>query len=544
MKKYVIGIDYGTLSARALLVDYATGEEIASFTAEYSHGVMDEKFLDGSDLPANFALQHPRDYLEVLEITVKGVLSRANVNANEIAGIGFDFTACTILPVYGDGTPLCFTDEFSANPHAYVKLWKHHAAQPYADIINQKFADSGWIKQYGGKVSSEWMLPKIMEIAHKAPEVFDKADRFVEAGDWLEWVLTGNEVHSVAMAGFKGLYHGGGKFLDNDSLKSLDERFDGLVGTKVSDKVNTMNSLAGYLKGEEAQKLGLCEGVPVAICNIDAHSALPGTGIVDKGQMLMIIGTSSCEIFMDKTQTLPLGISGVVDGGIVDGLYAYEAGQCCVGDSFDWFVKNQVPMSYFDEAKEKNVSVHKILRDKAKVKKPGKSGLVALDWWGGNRSPLSDSDLTGVIVGLNLATKPEDIYRALIESTAYGARKIVETFEDGGCKVTEIFASGGIADKDEMTMQIYADVLGKEIKLSGSPLAGALGAAMSACVASGLYPDMKSCSAVMSKVREQSYKPIEENVKLYNKLYEEYDRLFSFFGKENDMMKRLKKIAE
>ncbi|MBR6729080.1 MAG: ribulokinase, partial [Clostridia bacterium] len=386
MKQYALGIDYGTLSARALLVELDSGAEVADAVFNYPHAVMDTTFLDGTALPADFALQHPQDYIEALTHVIPEVMQKASVKAEQIQSIGFDFTSCTILPVFKDGTPLCYDKTFCDNPHAYVKLWKHHAAQPYADAINKLAKESKWIGRYGGKVSSEWLLPKIMEILEKAPEVFKKTERFVEAGDWIIWQLTGRETHNISMAGFKGLWHSDDGHLGNEFLVELHPELDGLLGTKVAKEMIPMHSLAGYVTKEMAEKLGLNEGTPVAACNIDAHSSVPAAGITASGELLMIMGTSTCHIFMSETEELLNGICGVVKNGVLDGYYAYEAGQACVGDSFDWFVKNIVPAKYHEEAAERNLSVFALLDEKAAGLKPGESGLLALDWWNGNRS--------------------------------------------------------------------------------------------------------------------------------------------------------------
>lgn len=543
--KYSIGIDYGTLSARGVLVNLKTGKEEFSAVFEYPHGVMSE-YLEDVKLPENFALQHPVDYIDALKYITNAILDESKVNPSDICGIGIDFTSCTILPVKENMMPLCCLDKFKKRPHSYVKLWKHHGAQAQADIFNEaaEKTNQKWIKRYGGKISSEWFFPKILEVLHCDEEVYNETYRFIEAGDWINYILTGMETHSACMAGFKGFWHKKEGFPSCEFFSAVDKRMENIIGTKVSKDVISMGETAGYINEEGARLTGLAEGTAVAACCIDAHAGLPACGITDEGEMLFIMGTSGCQIMLSKEEKEVPGICGVVEDGLLKGFYAYEAGQVCMGDHFDWFVKNCVPQSYEKEAKEKNINIHKLLREKAKTLKAGESGLLALDFWNGNRSVLVDANLSGLMMGMNLNTRPEEMYRALIEAVAFGTRIIVETFEENGVEIKSFCAAGGIAEKDELLMQIYADVTGKEIKISGSAQSGALGSAMFGAVAGGYFDSMDSCAKVLSKVKDMVYKPIEENQKAYNKLYDLYKELYYLCGKENDLMKRLIKIRE
>ena len=543
MPKYVIGIDYGTLSGRCVLVDVSSGEEVAESVLSYAHGVMDDCLPNGERLPSNYALQHPEDYLDVLRTTVPDVLSKANVRADDVIGLGIDFTACTLLPIDKDGTPLCNKREYKDERHAYVKLWKHHAAQKDADEINELASKRGepWLSIYGGKVSCEWALPKILEILRESPEIYEDTYRFTEAADWLSFVLTGEETHSAVFAGYKGLRNAETGYPSNDFMTSLDSRLDGIVGTKLSTNVLGMDKVAGYISEKGASLTGLKVGTPVALPMIDAHAAMPALNITDDGDLMLIVGTSACHILNSRQAKRVEGICGYVKDGVIPGLYTYEAGQAGVGDIFDWFVRNCVPATYVEEAKEKGINIHKLLREKASGLQAGESGLLALDWWNGNRSVLVNSDLTGMILGMTLQTRPEEIYRALIEATAYGLKVIVEQYENSGIKINGICAAGGIAQKDEMMMQIYADVLDREIRIAGSTQAGALGSAIYASVAARAYPDVKVASKKLAKPDIKTYKPIRENVKAYKLLYKEYKILHDYFGKENKVMERLER---
>ena len=541
MKKYVIGIDYGTLSGRCVLVDMNSGDEVAESVLNYPHAVMDECLPNGDKLPSSYALQHPEDYLDVLKITVSDVLNKANVTADDVVGLGIDFTACTILPMDENGTPLCMKDEYKDNKHAYVKLWKHHAAQGEADDINELAAKRGekWLSIYGGKISCEWAMPKILQVLREAPEIYENTCRFIEAADWLSLILTGEETHSAVFAGYKGLWNAETGYPSNDFMVALDSRLDGIVGTKLSTNVLGMDKTAGRIDARGAQLTGLKVGTPVSLPMIDAHAAMPALNITGDGDLMLILGTSACHILNSKDAKTVEGICGYVKDGVIPGLYTYEAGQAGVGDIFDWFVKTCVPASYTEEAKEKGISIHKLLREKANKLSVGESGLLALDWWNGNRSVLVNSNLTGMLLGMTLGTKPEEIYRALIEATAYGLKVIVEQYENSGISIKSICAAGGIAQKDEMMMQIYADVLGREIRIAGSTQAGALGSAIYAAVASGIYADVKMAAQKLSKNDVKLYKPIKENVKNYRILYKEYKILHDYFGKENLVMEKL-----
>lgn len=548
--KYTVGVDYGSLSGRAVLVEVETGREVATSILNYPHAVMDEYLPDSQvKLPPDWALQHPQDYLDVLSRTIPDVLKQAGVSADDVIGVGIDFTACTVLPTLSDGTPLCFLDEYKHNPHAYVKLWKHHAAQDEANKLNKIAAErkEEFLARYGGKISSEWLVPKIWQILDEAPDVYEKMDRFVEAADWIIWQLTGVETRNSCTAGYKAIWHKQKGYPSDEFFGALDPGLSHVVDEKLSRMITPLGEKAGEITEKAAKLTGLKAGTAVAVGNVDAHVSLPAVGVTEPGKMLMIIGTSTCDVLLGEKECIVPGMCGVVEDGIIAGYLGYEAGQSCVGDHFDWFVKTCVPAAYQRDAEENSINIHKYLREKAQKLKPGQSGLVALDWWNGNRSVLVDVDLTGMILGMTLLTKPEEIYRALIEATAYGKRMIIETFKENGVPISELYAAGGIAEKDAMMMQIYADVTNMEIRISASSQTPALGSAMFGAVAAGKekggYDSIVDAAKVMGKVKDIVYKPIAENVAVYDKLYAEYKTLHDYFGRgENDVMKRLKKI--
>ncbi len=545
MKKYSLGIDFGTLSGRAALIDLETGEEAASDVLEYGHGVMSEILCDGKTmLPPKTALQNPQDYIDVLKTTIPNVIKKSGVKPTDIIGVGVDFTACTLIPTDKCGKPLYFYEKYKSRPHAYAKLWKHHSAQKMADRFNElaNKRKEKFLKYYGGKISSEWLFPKVMQILEEDEEIYNAADKFIEAGDWIVQLLTGQEKRSICQAGYKAAWNEDMGYPSKAFLKELNPGLENVAAEKLSCALRKPTECVGTITKDAAKLTGLCEGTAVSAAIIDAHAALPAAGITTPGKLLMIMGTSTCHIILSDKESFVKGVAGVVKDGIIPGYYAYEAGQACVGDHFEWFVKNAVPYSYYIEAENTGENIYSLLERKAKTLKPGESGLVALDWFNGSRI-LSDSDLSGVVLGYTLQTKPEEIYRALIEATAFGTRMIIETFEQGGIDVNELIAAGGLPQKNDMLMQIYADVTNRPIRIVKSTQSCAAGAAIFGAVAAGEknggFGDIAAASERISGFLEKVYKPNEENVKLYDKIYNEYKDLHKYFSEENEIMKKI-----
>ena len=552
MSRYTIGVDFGTESGRAVLVDVADGRELATHVYPYSHGVIDEALpLDDRTvrLEPDWALQDPDDYLRVFQVTIPAVVKAAGIDSADVIGIGVDFTACTMLPTKADGTPLCTLPAFRANPHAWVKLWKHHAAQPEADRINAvaRERNEGWLDRYGGRISSEWFFSKALQIVDEAPEVYAEADRLLEAADWVVWRLTGVETRNSCTAGYKALWSKREGFPNAAYFGALDPRFANVIDEKMTRVITPIGERAGGLTGEAAAWTGLRPGIAVAIANVDAHVAVPAATVTETGRMVMIMGTSICHMVLGDQEKVVPGMCGYVEDGIIPGFFGYEAGQSCVGDHFAWFTENCVPESYEREARDRGIDVHGLLGEKATRLAVGESGLLALDWWNGNRSVLVDADLTGLLVGATLATKPEEIYRALIEATAYGTRIIIETFEENGVPVHEMVACGGLPEKNPLLMQIYADVTGRPFKVSASSQTSALGSAMFGAVAAGAeaggYATIADASRAMARLKDRVFEPIEANRVAYDPLYREYVKLHDYFGRGgNNVMKTLKAL--
>lgn len=542
---YTIGIDFGTESGRAVLVDTRDGREVATAIHAYGDGVIDEH-LPGSDkpLPPDWALQNPFDYIEVFKRTIPAVLKQSGISPDQVVGIGIDFTACTMMPTKADGTPLCGLPEWKNNPHSWVKLWKHHGAQPQADLINETARKMGesWLERYGGKISSEWFFSKALQILVEAPEVYRAADRFIEAADWVIWQLTGVETRNACTAGYKAMVQDG-HYPRKEYFAALHPDFANVVDTKMGRTFARLGDKAGGLTAEAAAYTGLKPGTAVAVANVDAHVTYPAVKATKPGTMVMIMGTSTCHMLIgDKLQTVE-GMCGVVPDGIIPGYYGYEAGQSGVGDIFAWFVDNAVPPEYHEAAKQAGMNLHQYLEVEAAKQKVGEHGLLALDWWNGNRSTLVDADLTGLLVGASLGTRAPDIYRALIEATAYGTRVIIDAFSDRGVPVTELIVAGGLPEKNKLLRQIYADVTGRTLRLAGSAQAPALGSAMHAAVAAGVYANIEAAAEKMGKLSDDVVTPISENSAVYDELFAEYKMLYDYFGRgKNDVMKRLKKI--
>ena len=540
--RFVIGVDYGTLSGRALVVRVSDGAEIATATHEYSHGVMDTHLAStGKKLPPEWALQVPTDYTDVLRTAVPEAVRLAGIDPAQVIGIGTDFTASTPMPVLADGTPL--SDIHPDRPHAWVKLWKHHAAQPQATRINELAAAraESWLPRYGGFISSEWEFAKGLQLLEEDPQVYAEMDHFIEAADWIVWQLCGSYVRNACTAGYKGILQDGA-YPSREFLAALNPEFAGFAEDKIAHVIGQLGAKAGTLTAEAAAWTGLPEGIAVAVGNIDAHVTAPAAKAVSPGQMVAIMGTSTCHVMNSDVLVEVPGMCGVVDGGIISGLYGYEAGQSGVGDIFAWYVKNQVPGSYFTAAEAAGLSIHQHLTELIRDQPIGGHGLVALDWHSGNRSVLVDTGLSGTLVGATLTTRPEEVYRALVESTAFGARTIIETFAASGVPVTQFIAAGGLI-KNDFLMQIYSDVLRMPVSTIGSEQGPALGSAIHAAVAAGAYSDVHAAGEVMGRLNENAFTPDEQRADAYDALFAEYTLLHDYFGRgENNVMHRLKAL--
>jgi L-ribulokinase len=544
VSNYALGLDFGTESARAVLVDVATGETVATAPQAYADGVIDEVLPDSDvPLPPDWALQNPGDWLAALEGTIQAVLAESGVIAEQVVGLGLDFTACTVLPTTAGGQPLSADPACRDRPHAWPKLWKHHAAQPQADRVNELAQAQGerWLARYGGKISSEWLMPKALQLLEEAPDLYVAAERIVEGGDWLTWQLTGTLARNACAAGYKATWHKAEGYPTPGFLAALHPDLAGLYREKMAGPVVAPGERVGGLSVAWAARLGLAPGTPVAAPIIDAHAAVLGGGVASPGTMFMIMGTSTCHMLMAERELPVEGIAGVVEDGIVPGYLGYEAGQAGSGDLLAWFVEHGVPPAYHQKAGAEGLSLHDVLSTQAAHLRPGQSGLLALDWWNGNRSTLVDAELSGLLIGCTLGTRPEEIYRALVEATAFGTRIIIEAFVEQGLPVEAIVTGGSLA-QNLMLMQIYADVTGREMAVSSAAQTSALGAAMLGAVAAG-EGSLARVVARMAPPPARVYRPIVEHGPIYDALYAEYRRLYDYMGRgENDVMKTLRRL--
>ncbi|MHB8731117.1 MAG: ribulokinase [bacterium] len=536
MGRCAVGLDFGTESARAVLVDAGTGRVLSTAVSPYAHGVLDRALPGGGTrLGPDWALQHPGDWLAAAETLLRAMAGAAGDSA-DVAAIGIDFTSCTVLPSTADGTPLCLLPDFVREPHAWPKLWKHHAAQPYADRINARAAEPGgeFLAFYGGKTSSEWMWAKGWQVLAEAPGAVSRAAaRWIEGGDWLVWQLIGAEVRSAGQAGYKAHWQKDSGYPSREFWRGLDPALPSLLD-RLAPAPRPLGTQAGGLIPAWASRTGLRAGTPVAVAAVDAHAAVPALGVHGAGQLVMIMGTSTCHMLVDPRRLPVRGISGVVADGILPGSFGYEAGQASVGDIFQWFVRTAVPARYGE-----GVVFERLGEEAARIA-PGASGLLALDWWNGCRTPLVDGELSGAILGLTLTTEPPEIYRALLEATAYGTRRVIETFEAGGVPITGVHACGGLAERNALLLQITADVTGRPIAAARVPDASAVGAAIYAVAAAEEASDMTDVVRRMGSAERVVYRPDGAARRVYDGLYADYLELARHFGEGGSgIMRRL-----
>jgi len=546
---YTLGLDYGSLSCRGILADVRDGRIVAEAEFPYPHGILTDALPDGTPLSGSWCLQHPADYLAALDHIIPKLLEESGVLAAQIIGMGVDFTASTVIPLDSSFRPLC--ESYPDRPHAWPKLWKHHGAGPQAEKLTRlcETYEPDYLRRYGGKISSECLTAKVLQAFEEDREIFDATHSFVEAMDYVTSILCGKPVFSSSVATAKAFYSRETGYPDCDFFAAIHPALQNLSKEKLMERYEDFvlaypGERAGRLCPEMAERFGLCPGIAVSAPQMDAYAAMPGTGIATPGVMMLVIGTSTGMMLLSKEKKEVEGVTACLPDTYYPGLWGYGSGQASVGDAFGWFVKNCVPESYTLAAREKNISVHQYLTELASALAPGESGLLALDWLGGNRSCLGNPNLSGMVLGLTLQTRPEEIYRALLEATAFGARVILEAYRDAGVAVDELWVCGGIANKNDLMMQIYADVLGLPLHVSRCTQAPALGAAIYAAAAAGVGDIFQTVEA-MGDRRCRIFEPNSKNQAIYDELYGEYKRLHDYFGKgENAIMERLRVIAK
>ena len=529
--RYVIGMDFGTLSARAILLDAQTGEALPhDCTYVYPHAILTE--LGGNPLPDDYAIEDPTDYIEALEHIIRGVIAENGIDAEEIEGIGIDTTDATLLPVKKDLTPLSLDPRFANDPHAYLKLWKHHGPQKYMDVIRSEAERLGedFPTRCGSGISVEMTLPKLVEIAKEAPDVYQNADHILHVGDFLVGLLTGKVIYSSAYASMKDGWDSDAGFASRAYLQALDPLLENAFAEKLGGAPLQAGTLAGFVCAQWAQKTGLSPNTAVAAGIIDGHASFFSSGI-EKGVALVSVGTSSGFVMNSDVYRPIGGIMSCGRGALLCDMMTYDAGLAAVGDLFDWFVKNCVPAAYEKEAAERGMSVHALLTEKASHQAAGEHGLTVLGWWNGNRCTLANGDLTGVMVGMRLSTRPEDIYRALIEATAFGMKNIMNNYLRNGIEIHRLMVTGGIAQKNPLLMQIYADVLERELCVIDSKQCTARGSAICGTVASGRFPDARIASLTLRAGISKTYSPSPTSARTYAAMFEKYMTLHDHFGK-------------
>lgn len=520
-----LGLDFGTESVRALLVDL-TGRELASATARYRHGQITESLpRSKKKLPSNFALQHPRDWIDSAASAVRAALRQASVKADLVCGIGVDFTSCTMLPTLRDGTPLCCIPKWSDEPQAWPKLWKHHGAQKQAERLNAVAQKRGekFLSLYGNSIGLEWFFPKILEALECAPKVFDATEVWIEGGDWLVWQLTGNLIRSTCQAGYKGMWSATDGWPTKDFLRAVHPKLERVISEKLPGGFCAPGISAGTLTREMAKRFGLREGTPVSAAIIDAHAGVPGAGASEPGTLVMVLGTSSCHMINSEVERNISGITGVVKDGILPGFYGYETGQVAVGDAFDW-LRRLIGQNDFN-----------LLSQQAAALSPGADGVRCVDWFNGCRTPLMNAALKGSFSGLALHHRPAHLYRALLEASAFGARWIIELLQNGGVPVRKFVATGGLPHHNPLVVQVYADVLGQPILVHPSKQGPALGAAILGALSGGAFKNASSAIRAMSLPKPGTariFKPDRVAHSTYNKIYRDYRRIAEFYSSE------------
>jgi L-ribulokinase len=531
---YAIGVDFGTESGRVLLLDLGAGEEVAVSVVRYPSTVIDRTLpCTGEQLPHDWALQDPSDWVTVLEKGIPEAISQAGVSKDDVRGLGIDVTSCTVLPVTSEGVALCTLERWRDRRHAWPKLWKHHAAQAVADRLTDVALEreEEFLSRYGGRISSEWYYPKLIELWLEDREIYDAAQGFIEATDWIVWYLTGVECRQTCTAGYKAMWSPTDGLPSSEFFEAAYPGF-GQPEEKLGISFAPLGTRAGNLLADVAERLGLPESVAVAVGNVDSFVSVPGAGVEHPGAFVMVVGTSICDMVVDQREIRLPGITGVLKDGILPGLYGYEAGQVAVGDMLAWFIETIAPERSYEQ-----------LEQAAGEIEPGATGLVALDWWNGNRTTLADADLTGVICGLTLQSTVEQIYRALLESIAFGNRRIMENFEEHGLELSEIVACGGIAERSPLMMQLLADSSGLEVQVPASTEVPARGAALFGAVAAGVFEDIASAVAAMRPGIARSYRPEPAAKQTYDQVYAIYRRLYETLGRtQNELLHELKRI--
>ncbi len=526
-----LGLDFGTESVRAILID-AAGHQLGLASSEYANGQITET-LPGGDtlLPARYALQSPGDWLDSAASATRAAMVEAAITGDRIVGIGVDFTSCTMLPTRSDGTPLCQLDSLKSTPLAWPKLWKHHGALEQTERMNAvaRERDEAFLQRYGGTIGLEWFFPKMLETIEQAPDVAAAADVWLEAGDWLVWQLVGGPAESLTrstcQAGYKAMWSASDGYPSDAFFSAVHPQLAAAVRSRLPGVMRSPGEVAGGLTQAMATRFGLRAGTPVSAAIIDAHAAVPGVGAAEPGTLVMVLGTSSCHMLNANVAAEIPGIAGVVEGGILPGMFGYETGQAAVGDAFAW-LRRLLGLDSFDSLAEAALRLP-----------PGAQGVMCLDWMNGCRTPLMDGSLRGAFTGLGLEHGPEHMYLALMEGSAFGLRWIVELLRDGGVPIERLVATGGLPHHNRAFVEVYADVLGSEIEIHPSTQGPAVGAAVLGMIAAGPeasgFQSIREAASAMASVAKGSQdivRPRPQRTQAYDSLYAQYRQLAKRFA--------------
>lgn len=549
MPKYSIGVDFGKISGRAVLVNIENGKIVATSAVDYPRGIMVKTFKNGNPLPDDWALAYPQDYLDILSETIRDVIS--NVNPADVIGIGIDMSSCCVMPVKANGTPLCYLDEFKDNPYAYASITRNLSAKKQAkrmlDVAREM--EEPWLKYYNGKISPEWLFPKILKIIDEAPRVYSEADYFIEVVDWLIWQLTGSQIRNSFSASFKGFYIPGIGYPSKKYLSAVNLKLGNIVDTKLNAPIFSTGELAGNLTKHGSNLIGLPIGTSVSVGVVDLYACTATVKGVKNDAMVGIFGDSGTMFsFSDVTANIK-GISGGFQLNSGSDMTVYKAKHNCIGRTYAWFLHNYVKPEYHQEAKEQNRNLYSYIAQKMMRLNAGENGLIALNWLDGNQAVLSNPELSSVIVGMREDTRVEHILRAIVESMAYDTRKLIETYRENGIQTKEFYGVGTFAEKNPFIMQVYSDVLQIPIRVAGTPMSPAIGSAIYGAVAAGSvnggYDTVREASEAMGCLKNVEYTPNPYNQEIYNQLYAEYCKIYDLFGKEYvDIMTNLKNIKQ
>jgi len=547
---YTIGIDFDTKIARGVIVDVNNGQFAANAVFDYPHSVIHQKLPDLEvELEPGWALFHPNDFIDAIKEIVPKLMHKSQVDVEEVIGVGIATTGSTLIPTKEDGTPLCLLNDYRHEPHAWPKLWGHTGSKEKALLLSQLANDrfETFLDRYGGKIDQEWFFPKVWELYENASSIYNAADRLIEAADWIVWQITGVESRNLTAAGYKALWSRTEGFPLETFFAAMEPHLAKVVDKKMKQEISPLGIQVGKLTEQAAQWMNLVPGIPVTTGLLNKYAAVPASTVAQPGKMALILGSDFSHMILSNKEFRVPGMSGMVQDGIVPGLIGYEATQSGSGKLFSWFMKNAIPEHYFKIAEERNIYINDLLEEKATELQPAESGMVALDWWQGNRSILADDDLTGLILGYSMETTPEEIYRTLLEATTFGTRKIFETFIASGIPINEIIVTGGELVKNHLFLSILANVTRMEIKTVASPYTAALGSAMFAAVAAGEayggFATIEGASKKMAHLDEKTFIPNNTDKKTYNRLYSEYTLLHDYFGYgHNNAMKRLKNL--